>query len=135
MLQREALLSTSPIVNIYVRSVPPHNCSGLVTQRIPTNKKPPKHPVPTANAAFDLEGLAGLRCFLKYVQNARQVMRMFRHLPAPIQGLFCGKACILGPLLIEKIDGAIRQRGPSDDRNRIDDRLKLVFEWLPWRQL
>src|SRR5215510_2972530 len=130
MLQREALLSVSPIFNIYVRSVPPYDCSGLVTQGISANEKPAKDPVATANAAFDLEGLAGVRRFPKYVQNARQVIRMFRNLPAPIQGLFFGKTCIFGPLLIEKIDGTIRQHGPSDYRNCIDDRLKRVFEWL-----
>src|SRR5262245_20742543 len=135
MLQREELLRASPILNIYIRSVPPDDCSGLVTQRSSAIEKPAKDPVATANAAFDLEGLAGLCRFLKYVQNARQVIRMFRNLPAPIQGFFCGKTCICGPLLIEKIDGTIRQHGPSDYRNCIDDRLKRVFEWLRSLQL
>src|ERR1700741_2070355 len=45
-------------------------------------------------------------------QHAREVFRMYRNLPAPVQGLFSWQAGVFQPALIEEFSGAIRSSQP-----------------------
>src|SRR5260370_27176608 len=70
--------------------------------------------------------------------HAREVIRMYRNLPAPIQRLHQREAGIFEPTLIEECSGAIWSRQPDQPRNGVDNetnvlRLSSEFGSMPRR--
>jgi hypothetical protein len=98
-------------------------------------EEPAKFAVAAAEAALHLEWLSGIHSSLEYFQHSREVVRMNRNPPAPIQRLSRRQAGIVQPSLIEEFSGAVWTSGPCQRGDRIDYSSKLVFRVVHFERL
>jgi hypothetical protein len=104
----ERVLRALSLFKICIRSVPLDDISRSVQQSTAAEKKPAKFSVPAAKAAFHLERPSQIQSFVECFHHAREIVRMYRDLPAPIQRLFRREPGIFEPALIEEFSRAIR---------------------------
>src|SRR5262249_36574378 len=108
----QCLLSALAVFNVCIRSAPSDNLSRRVLQGIAADKKPAKYAIAAANATLHLEWLLRADSFLKCFQDARQVVRMNRALPAESKRLLQGEACVVQPALIEEVGRTVQKTRP-----------------------
>src|SRR5262245_24497680 len=125
----QSILGALSVLNVGVRSVPVHDITVLIAQRLSSEQEPPIFSVVSPQASFNLPGLSGCDEFQPLIQNLFQIIRMNCDLPPPAMGLVRPKTRVVVPSLVEEFIGAVRQAAPRERWYGINDSSQLGWRF------
>src|SRR5262245_7438118 len=128
----QSFLSTLPILDINIGSVPLKDVARFVRQWIGANKEPSVRPVATANSRIRVDRRPRSQRRLPLLDKFLAVVRMNRFCPAPALCLLRSHASVVEPYLIDEVAVAVGTSGPCCRGDRIDDSIWLLSgDWKP----
>src|SRR5262249_23624900 len=113
------------VIDVGTGSIPADDVPMLVEERLGADQEPPVDAVMASQTKLGLVRLSRGEASAPPLHRRRQVVGMERDLPSRSGGLLLGQTRLVLPSLVEKYVRAIREVGPRQHRDRVDDPAEL----------
>src|SRR6516165_7739105 len=125
----ELLLGALKIIDVGIDPTPTDKVCLLIAHRRRSDPEPAIRSVEAAKAFFRRAGFLGLPDVLPPSSEFLEIVRMDDRFPLPSNQPIRRKPGVLSKSFIDEIQRAIRQSGPGNGQNRVDESAEFQGSW------